>query len=170
MLNGSTYMVRPCMAAFEYFLQLAAHGVGIFPVVGGTGIVLRQGTDEGAVFHPGHIAGVGAGQETARPQVFVQLDQRTAGHHFDGRVCHIPLASHPPSEWPWAGLVRQFFQPIGRDVVACKGPARSCSFHSHPEPELKAPTSEFVMCTFHSAREVAGMLGRDRSGNAGERR
>ena len=51
-------------------LELLAHDEGIFPVVGGAGIVLGERTDEGAVLHAGDIVGRAAGVEAARPLGF----------------------------------------------------------------------------------------------------
>ena len=53
-------------AAVEFLLQLAAHGVGIFPIVGGPGIVLRQRTDKRPVFHPGHVRRRRSGPENSQ--------------------------------------------------------------------------------------------------------
>ncbi len=45
----------PLHAAAEDLLQLLAHGEGIFPVVGGAGVVPGERADEGAVFYSRHI-------------------------------------------------------------------------------------------------------------------
>ena len=78
MLNGSTYIVRPRIAAVEQFLQRPAHLERVFPVVGRTGGVLRKRTDEGAILDASDVAGVGARVVTARPEFLVQLDERAA--------------------------------------------------------------------------------------------
>jgi hypothetical protein len=57
MLNGITYMVRPCMATVEQRLQVARISSGSTPVVGGAGVLLVVRADVGAVFHAGHVAG-----------------------------------------------------------------------------------------------------------------
>jgi hypothetical protein len=49
----------PILAA----LQQGAHLGGGHPVVGGAGVLFFLAADVGAVFHAGHVAGVGAGQE-----------------------------------------------------------------------------------------------------------
>ena len=52
-----------CHAAVKQWLQGLAHLVRRHPVVGRTGVFLVLGTNEGAVFHTGHVRGVGAGQK-----------------------------------------------------------------------------------------------------------
>ena len=60
-------------AAAEERLELLAHDVGVFPVVGGAGVVFGERADEGAVFDAGDVVGGGAGVEAAGPEVFVEL-------------------------------------------------------------------------------------------------
>ena len=72
MLKGSTYMVRPRMEPLEELLELAAHHEGVFPVVGGAGVVLGERADEGAVFDAGDIVGGGARVEAAGPELLVE--------------------------------------------------------------------------------------------------
>ncbi len=82
--------MRPFMAplksdfngAVEERLQLLAHVVGIFPIVGGASGVLGVGTDEGAIFYTSDVIGIGASVEAPRPELFVELDKRAAGDHL----------------------------------------------------------------------------------------
>ena len=57
MEKGRTYMVRPRMQPLEEGLELLAHDEGVFPVVGGAGVVLGEGADVGAVFDAGDVVG-----------------------------------------------------------------------------------------------------------------
>src|SRR5665213_3483027 len=45
----------PTHAAAEKALELLAHDVGVFPVVGGPRVVIGEGADDGAVFCAGGI-------------------------------------------------------------------------------------------------------------------
>ncbi len=54
--------------AFEEGFQLLAHDEGVFPVVGGTGVVFGEGADVGAVFDAGYVIRGGAGVEAAGPE------------------------------------------------------------------------------------------------------
>ena len=67
MLKGTTYIVRPRIAAGEEPVQLRAHLGGVHPVVRGPGVGLALGADEGAVLDPGDVARVGRGPVRARP-------------------------------------------------------------------------------------------------------
>ena len=55
----------------EETLELAAHVVGIFPIVGGAGGVFGVRADEGAIFDAGDVVGVRAGIEAAGPEFLV---------------------------------------------------------------------------------------------------
>jgi hypothetical protein len=50
------------------------------PVVGGAGIIPGEAADEGAVFHPGHIARVRARQVAVGTFYFVQFPKGAALH------------------------------------------------------------------------------------------
>ena len=50
-------------AAVKQGLQGVAHFARVHPVVGRTGVFFFLGAYIGTVFHPGNVAGVGAGQE-----------------------------------------------------------------------------------------------------------
>ena len=73
-------------AAAEELLELAAHDEGVFPVIGGTGVVFRERADEGAVFDAGDVVGGGAGVEAARPEVFVEGEE---GAGFDEEIADV---------------------------------------------------------------------------------
>ncbi len=53
--------------AFEQLVERGPHLVGVAPVVGGAGVVLVLGADEGAVLDARHVAGVRAGPEAVGP-------------------------------------------------------------------------------------------------------
>ena len=65
--KGTTYIVRPTIAALEEAVQLLPHLGRVAPVVGRAGVVLVLGADEGAVFDPGDVGGVGEGEVGVRP-------------------------------------------------------------------------------------------------------
>ncbi len=69
-------------AAAEEFLQLAAHLVGVHPVVGRPGVVLRERADERALLDAGHVAGVRSGVVAAGPEIVVQFRERARGDHL----------------------------------------------------------------------------------------
>ena len=52
-----------------------AHLGGCHPVIGGAGVFLLFRADKGAVFHPGHVARILAGQKAVRAFGFVEFDE-----------------------------------------------------------------------------------------------
>ena len=100
MLNGSTYIVRPCMQPLKSSFSFLRIVERIYPVVRRTGAVLRQRADERAVFHARDIARVGTRVVTARPQILVQLDEGAAGDHLLAETVVFFLGSiHPMNRW-----------------------------------------------------------------------
>ncbi len=93
----------PAHGAVEQLLELASHQEGVFPVVGGAGRLLRVRADEGAVFHPRHVAGVGSGVVTARPQFLVELDEAAALDHLAQSASY--SSWEPSTQWTAAGCV-----------------------------------------------------------------
>ncbi len=69
MLNGSTYMVRPCMQPLNSSLSFLRISNGFTQLLVGPAAVLRERANEGAILDAGDIAGVGARVEAARPQI-----------------------------------------------------------------------------------------------------
>ncbi len=67
-------------------LQLGAHFSGLAPVVGGAGIFLASRADEGAVFHAGHVGGVGPGEVGVRAQLGVELLERAGSHELGAQA------------------------------------------------------------------------------------
>ena len=68
--------------AAEEALQLAAHVERVFPVVGGAGRILRERTDEGAVFDARDIVRIGTRVKAPRPEVLIHLQESAAGDHL----------------------------------------------------------------------------------------
>ena len=64
--KGTTYIVRPVHAALEEAVERLAHLGRVAPVVGRAGVGLVLGADEGAVFDPGDVGGVGEGEVGVR--------------------------------------------------------------------------------------------------------
>ena len=99
MLNGSTYIVRPCMQPLNSsfsFLRIS-NGltqllVGPAPSFESEQMKVRSSTRATSL-------GVGAGVVAARPQLLVQLDEGAAVDHLLAQDRRILPASHPPSEW-----------------------------------------------------------------------
>ena len=106
---------------FEKRAQLFAHFKRVFPIVGGSGKVFRVRTDKGAALHARDIAGVGTRVIASGPKFFVQLDERTALHHFraDG-VVFLLRAVHPMDS---RGLreLRHFLHPAEQVIVFAQG-------------------------------------------------
>ena len=67
----------PFHAAVKQRLQSVAHFGGGHPVIGRTGLFFFLGTNIGAVFYPGHVAGVGASQKRIGPLGRVELFEGT---------------------------------------------------------------------------------------------
>jgi hypothetical protein len=96
MLNGSTYIVRPCHAAVEKPLQRFAHLERIDPVVGRARGFPRQRADEGAIFHSRDVACVAPRQEATGPELRVELGEGACGDHL-GAQC-VVLACEPSTQ------------------------------------------------------------------------
>ena len=82
MLNGITYIVRPRIEPLNRPAEDRLHLGRIHPVVGRAGVLAGSAADVGAILDPGHIAGVGPGQEAVGTQLFVQLDERAGIDHL----------------------------------------------------------------------------------------
>ena len=89
----------PAHRAAEQLLQLAAHLVRVFPVVGRARRLLRERADEGAVLDPRDVARVGARVVAARPELLVELDEACRPRPSARRARRTPPASRPPSGW-----------------------------------------------------------------------
>ena len=102
--------------AVEEALELAAHVVGIFPIVGGAGGVLGIGADEGAIFDAGYIIGIGTGIKAAGPEFLVEPDESAIGDHFLAQVVVFFLGAVDPVD---ARGVREFghFLDPAKEVV-----------------------------------------------------
>jgi hypothetical protein len=73
-------------ATLEQFVQGLAHLGRVFPVVGGTGVVLVGRADVGAVFDTRHVGRVGAGEVGVLALFRVQLDQHPGVDHFGAQA------------------------------------------------------------------------------------
>jgi hypothetical protein len=62
----------------EEILELAAHLERFFPIIGRPRVVPGEGTDISTLFHAGDVARIGAGIETARPQILVKAGEGAA--------------------------------------------------------------------------------------------
>ena len=69
-------------AAVEKTAQFLLHFERVHPIVGGPGAVFGGTADVGAVFNTGHIAGIGASEETAGPFFFVEPGESTCCDHL----------------------------------------------------------------------------------------
>ena len=117
MLNGSTYIVRPRMQPSNSSLQLAPHFVGIDPVVGRAGVVLRQRADERAVLDARHVARVGPRVVTARPELLVELDERAARNHLRAQRVVFLLRSVDPMDEMRLRERRDLLDPLEQMLV-----------------------------------------------------
>ena len=82
MEKGTTYMVRPFMQPVKRPLSCWRISAGVTPVVGGAGVDLLLGADEGAVLDPGHVGGVGVGPVAVGPLGVGQLGERAGVDQF----------------------------------------------------------------------------------------
>ncbi len=123
MEKGSTYMVRPRMAAFEESLELLAHDEGIFPVVGGAGVVFGEGADEGAVFDAGYVVGRRAGVEAAGPEFLVEFGEGAGGDELIAEVVVLGLGAVDPVDGVGLAQVGHLFDPAD-EMLVCGG--RGC--------------------------------------------
>ena len=100
-------------AAAEELLELLAHHEGVFPVVGGAGVVFGERADEGAVFDAGDVVGRGAGVEAAGPELLVEPDEGAGFDQLRRRGGRTRPASRRPSGCGRAGRARPSFRPSG---------------------------------------------------------
>ena len=147
MLKGTTYMVRPFMQPRNSSSSLPAHLGRRLPVVGGAGVDLALGTDEGAVLHPGDVARVGVGPEGARALLGVEggegarLDELLAEEFVlgvgtvepvdVGRLAERDEVVHPVDEplVGGGGLHERhdtFLHGTGKDAPGSERPGRWC--------------------------------------------
>ena len=92
-------------AAAEERLELLAHDEGIFPVVGGAGVVLGERADEGAVFDAGDVVGRRSGRRSSRARASRRgVVKVPASTSLSQRQSF--SASEPSTQWMAAGWER----------------------------------------------------------------
>ena len=105
--------------AAEESLQLLAHHIRIFPVVGRAGVVFREGADEGPVLDPCNIIGRGTGIEATWPELFIQpkkgacIDQLLAKHLV------LSVAAVDPMNMIRLRQVSHLFDPADEVLIGC---------------------------------------------------
>jgi hypothetical protein len=127
--EGKDVHGSPAHAAAEELLELAPHDEGVFPVVGGAGVVFGQGADEGAVFDPGDIVGRGAGVEATWPQLLVQPGEGACLDEPVAEVVVLGLGAVDPVDRGWLAQVCHLFYPADQMLV-CSWRRLSDTTHS----------------------------------------
>ena len=80
--EGNDVHGAPHHAAVVQLGQDGLHLSGIHPVVGGAGVVLVDGADEGGVLDAGNVVGIGAGVDGSRLLVRIQSHEGAGLHEF----------------------------------------------------------------------------------------
>ena len=104
-------------AAAEELLELLAHDEGVFPVVGGAGVVFGEGADEGAVFDAGDVVGGGAGVEAAGPELLVEAGEGAGGDELVAEVVVFGLGAVDPVDGVGLAEVGHLFDPADEVLV-----------------------------------------------------
>ncbi len=112
--------------AAEELLELAAHHEGVFPVVGGAGVVFREGADEGAVFDAGDVVGGGAGVEAAGPEILVETGERAGLDELIAEEVVLSLGAVDPVDVVGLAEVRHLFDPADEVFVGCGRGGEGC--------------------------------------------
>ena len=99
-------------AALEELLERGAHLGRFNPVVGRAGVDFLLAADEGAVFDPGHVGRVGAGEERAGALGGVELDERAAIDHLAAQLVELFLAAIDPDHLGGLGQLDDLSNPI----------------------------------------------------------
>ena len=99
-------------ATLEELLERGAHLGRFDPVVGRAGVDFLLAADEGAVFDPGHVGRVGAGEERAGALGGVQLDERAAIDHLAAQLVELFLAAIDPDHLCRLGQLDDLSNPI----------------------------------------------------------
>ncbi len=87
------------------------HLGGVLPVVGGSGVHLALGADEGAVLDPGHIGGVGGRVVGVRPLHGVEFRERAPLDQFRAQPVVLGLGAVAPYDPVGLGEVRDLRHP-----------------------------------------------------------
>ena len=95
----------------EQLLQLAAHHIWVFPVVGRAGTVFGKRADESSIFYTRNIAGIGACQKTSRPQFLVELGEGAALDHLAAELVILGLGTVYPVNGIRFSKFGGFFDP-----------------------------------------------------------
>ena len=123
-------------AAAEELLELAAHDVGVFPVVGGAGVVLGERADEGAVFDAGDVAGAGAGEEAAGPELLVEFGEGASLDELVAEEVVLGLGAVDPVDVIGLGEVGHLFDPADEVLVGGRRRGDLCGLHRRKLPWL----------------------------------
>ena len=94
--EGDDVEGAPAHAALELPLHDLRHLARRHPVVGGAGLLLAPGADEGPVLHPRHVARMGARQEAVGAQFRVEADEGAALHHLVAQPVILGLRAVAP--------------------------------------------------------------------------
>jgi hypothetical protein len=97
MLNGNHVHRTAAHAAVEKPVQsVGPHFSRLDPVVVGTGFVASRAADEGAIFHPRDVIGVGAREKAARTFFRIQPSQGAGAHHLVAQTVVLRLRAVAP--------------------------------------------------------------------------
>ena len=117
------------MAPREELLELAAHGEGVFPVVGGTGGVFRERADEGAIFDAGYVVGGGPGIEAAGPELLVEAGKGAGLDEAIAEKVVLGLGAVDPVDGVRLGKIGHLFHPANEVFVGGEGCGDCGGFH-----------------------------------------
>ena len=108
-------------AAGEELLDPLAHDIGVFPVVGGAGVVLGERADEGALLDARDIGGRGAGIETAGPLLIVEREEGAGLDQLVAEEVVLLLSAGDPVDALGLGEFGHLFDPANEMGVGGRG-------------------------------------------------
>ena len=109
--EGNDVHGAPHHAAVVQLGQDGLHLPGIHPVVGGAGVVLVDGADEGGVLDAGNVVGIGAGVDGSRLLVRVQPHEGAGLHELIHETLVLFVGTVEEMNGAGIGQGRDLFDP-----------------------------------------------------------
>jgi hypothetical protein len=124
-----TYIVRRAHAPGEeaLFRGRPSHGFG--PVVRRAGIDLALRADERALLHPSDVTGIRTCEEGIRPQLLVELDERSRLDQLGGKPIPLALGSVAPLHSIGLSEFGDLLDPFEELLVVRGGVAETGNVH-----------------------------------------
>src|SRR5208283_4892277 len=109
------------LAAGEELLDPLAHDIGVFPVVGGAGVVLGERADECALLDARDVGGRGAGVKAAWPLLIVEREEGDGLYELVAEEVVLLLSAGDPVDALGLGEFGHLFDPANEMSVGGRG-------------------------------------------------